>query len=125
MHLTAWVTLVALSIYVWTGMNAAAARVKHGVLAPRMDGPEEFTRRLRVQLNTLEQLPLFLAPLWMCAWFLGDAWAAGAGVLWCVGRVVYALTYYKDPTKRTFGFVTSLAASLLLMGGTVLGLLLN
>jgi len=125
MILTAWATLAALGVYFWTGVNAGRARIRHGVPAPMMDGPEEFLRCQRVQANTLEQLPLVLAPLWLCAWFLGDAWAAAGGLLWCLGRIAYALEYYRDPARREFGFVTGMLACALLIGGTVWGLLLR
>jgi glutathione S-transferase len=125
MQLTAWATLAALAVYLWTGVNAGRARVKYKVRAPSMDGPPEFQSRQRVQLNTLEQMPLLLAPLWMCAWFLGDGWAAAGGVLWCAGRIAYALAYYRDPAKRGPGYLISLAACGLLCGGTVVGLLMH
>jgi glutathione S-transferase len=125
MQLTAWATLAALVVYSWTGMNVGKARVKHGVKAPLMDGPLEFMSAYRVQANTLEQLALFLPVLWMCAAFLGDGWAAAGGALWCVGRVVYALAYYKDPSRRTLGFTLTFGASAVLAVGTVVGLLMH
>jgi glutathione S-transferase len=124
-ELTAWATLAILGVYFWTGANVVRARIKHKIHAPSMDGPLEFLSCLRVQANTLEQLPLVLAPLWLCAWFLGDPWAAAGGVLWCIGRIVYALGYYRDPARREAGFVIGMIASALLIGGTVLGLLLH
>jgi glutathione S-transferase len=125
MFFTAWATLAALGVYFWTGVNAGRARIRHGIPAPIMEGPEAFQRCQRVQANTLEQLPLLLVPLWMCAYYLGDVWAALGGVLWCLGRVAYALGYYRDPAKREVGFITGMFACALLIGGTVLGLLLR
>jgi glutathione S-transferase len=125
MNLTAWITLAALGVYAWTGFNAGAARVKFHVKAPSMDGPVGFQSAQRVQMNTLEQLPLLLAPLWMCALFLGDKWAAAGGALWCVGRIVYALGYYKDPAKREAGFIISIGACGLLIAGSCVGLVLR
>jgi glutathione S-transferase len=125
MVLTAWVTLAALAVYLWTGINVAMARVKYKVPAPAMDGPLGFQSAMRVQANTLEQLPVLLVPLWMCAHFLGDVWAAAAGLLWCVARVIYALGYYRDPAKRELGFVLGMVASGLLVLGTVIGLTLQ
>ena len=125
MNLTAWITLAVLGVYLWTGINAGAARVKYNVKAPSMDGPVAFQSAQRVQMNTLEQLPLLLAPLWLCALFLGDAWVAAGGALWCVGRIMYALGYYKDPAKREAGFVIGMAACGLLIAGTCVGLILR
>jgi glutathione S-transferase len=125
MNLTAWITLAALGVYGWTMSNAAAARGKYKVKAPSMDGPLPFQSAMRVQANTLEQLPLLLPPLWMCALFLGDKWAAAGGALWCIGRILYALAYYKDPSRRTLGFGIGMAACGLLIAGTCVGLLLH
>ena len=47
------------------------------------------------------------------------------GLVWCIGRVIYALAYYKDPAKRTAGFTIAVGASGLLMLGTAVGLLTN
>ena len=125
MKLTAWITLAALGVYAWTIFKAGAARVKYKVNAPSVDGPAGFQSALRVQMNTLEQLPLLLAPLWLCALFLGDKWAAAGGALWCVGRVMYALAYYQDPAKREAGFVIGIVACALLIAGACVGLVLR
>lgn len=125
MVFTAWAMLAVLGVYFWTGVMAGYARVKHGVLAPSMDGPAAFQHAQRVQMNTLEQLPLVLVPMWLCATYLGDVWAAAGGLLWCGGRIAYALGYYRDPARREAGFVIGMVASALLIGGTVVGLLMH
>ncbi len=125
MHLTAWATLAVLAVYFATFGIAAMARAKFKVPAPSMDGPVEFQSAHRVQMNTLEQLPLVLVPMWLCATFRGDAWAAAGGALWCVGRVLYALAYYQEPRRREFGFITGMVASAFLIVGTVVGLVMH
>jgi glutathione S-transferase len=125
MRMTAWATLAVLGVYCWTGVMAGWARGKYKVPAPRMDGPLPFQSAQRVQTNTLEQLPLVLAPLWLCATWLGDTWAAAGGLLWCVGRILYALGYYRDPSKREAGFIIGMLACGALVAGSVAGLLLH
>jgi glutathione S-transferase len=125
MYQTAWATLAILAVYFWTGFNAGRARNTYQVSAPSMEGPAPFQAAQRVQANTLEQLPLALVPLWLCAMYLGDTWAAVGGLAWCVGRVLYALGYYNAPPKREAGFIMGLLASLYLIGGTVWGLLIK
>lgn len=125
MYFTAWAALAVLGIYFWTWAEAARARMRYAVPAPSMDGPEAFLRRHRVQMNTLEQLPLVLAPLFLCGAWLGDLWAAAGGLLWCAGRVLYALGYYRDPAKREAGFILGMLACAALVGGAVVGLLLR
>ncbi len=78
---------------------------------------------MRVQVNTVEQIIVFLPALWMCAVLLGDRWAALGGAIWVLGRIIYALAYYRDPAKRSVGFMITLLATLGLIAGTALGLL--
>jgi glutathione S-transferase len=125
MYLSAWATLAVLGVYFWTGVMAGYARAKYKVPAPSMDGPPAFHSAQRVQANTLEQLPLVLVPLWLCAFYLNDAWAAAGGLLWCAGRIAYALGYYRDPARREIGFVLGMVASALLICGSAVGLLMH
>lgn len=125
MRYTAWATLAVLGVYFWTWGMAARARIQYRVPAPSMAGPEGFLRAHRVQMNTLEMLPLVLVPLWLCAIFLGDVWAAAGGLLWCIGRILYALGYYSDPAKRELGFVVGMLACAALIGATVFGLIMR
>jgi len=120
---TAWATLAALMLCLWTMYRVGKARAAHKVSAPAVDGPPEFLRVLRVQVNTIEQMTLFLPALWLCAWVLSDRWAAAAGAIWVTGRIVYALGYYREAAKRSAGFGLSLFATSALMLGTVVGLL--
>lgn len=125
MQWTAWITLAALLVYLWTAVNVSKARSKYKVPAPQMDGPLEFLCAVRVQANTVEQLVMFLPALWMCAYFLGDRWAALGGALWIVGRVVYALGYYQAPSKRGTGFGITMLGNFALMLGTAIGLFMR
>jgi glutathione S-transferase len=124
MKWTAWATVAVLLTYIWILANVAMARGKYKVVAPSIDGPIEFQRVYRVQINTVEQIVLFLPALWMCAYFFSDRWAAAGGIVWVVGRIVYALSYYKDPAKRELGFGISMAANVAVMAGTVIGLVI-
>jgi glutathione S-transferase len=125
MHWTAWATLAALIAYMWMLSNVGKARKKHQIPAPATDGPIEFQSVLRVQANTVEQMVIFFPALWMCAYFLGDRWAALGGAVWVIGRIVYALGYYKAPAKRAVGFGIAAFATLALLAGTALGLFLH
>ena len=120
LHWTALVSLAALVVYGWMLANAGRAREKYKVPAPSMDGPIEFQSAHRVQANTVEQMVLFFPALWLCAGTLGDSWAAVGGLIWVVGRIVYALAYYRDPKKRTLGFfITSFGSGSLLIGAGI------
>ncbi len=123
MQWTAWTTLAALAVYFWMLANVGKARGKFKIKAPSTDGPLEFQSVLRVQLNTVEQLIMFLPSLWMCAFYFSDRWAALGGAVWIIGRIAFALGYYKDPAKRSFGFGLTMLGTLGLMSATVAGLL--
>jgi glutathione S-transferase len=46
-------------------------------------------------------------------------------MLWCLGRVLYALGYYRDPAKRELGFILGMLACGALVAGSAIGLLLH
>lgn len=111
------VTLVALLVYVWMAARVAFARKKAGIHPPAMTGDPILERHIRVQANTLEWLVLFLPSLWLFAIYWSDLVAALLGVVWIVGRIVYALGYVADPGKRELGFgIQALATAVLLFG---------
>jgi len=111
------VTILALVVYFWMGLRVAGARRKTGIAAPAMTGDPLLERNVRVQANTLEWLPIFLPALWLFAIYWNDLVAAALGLVWIVGRILYALGYVADPGKRETGFlIQTLAAAILLFG---------
>lgn len=115
--LVAIVTCVALLVYFWMGLRVAGARSRSGIHAPQMTGDPILERHIRVQANTLEWLPIFLPTLWLFAFYWPEWIAAAVGVVWIVGRIVYALGYVADPKRREAGFfIQSLACAVLLFG---------
>ncbi len=120
MHPHSWVTIVtllALLAYVWMGVRVGGARKKSGIHAPAMTGDPELERHIRVQANTLEWLPIFLPSIWLFAIYWNDMVAAILGVIWIVGRVIYALGYAQAADKRELGFmIQALATAVLLFG---------
>ena len=113
--LTTLAILVALLVYFGLGAAVGAARGKFNVPAPLSTGHPEFDKRNRVHINTLEQLVIFVPAIVFAAPVLGDAITATLGLLWSVGRLVYARSYYADPGKRTFGFLLTLAPTFVLI----------
>ena len=117
MHYVAIVTVVALLQFFWFGWQVGVARGKYGIAAPATSGNEMFERVFRVHMNTLEQLVVFLPALWIFASFVSSLWAAILGAVFIVGRAIYAVTYVKDPKKRSAGFaLTALPELALLIG---------
>jgi uncharacterized membrane protein YecN with MAPEG domain len=117
MHYVAIVTVLALAEYLLLGALVARARVRYGVRAPASSGHEIFERHFRVQMNTLEQLIVFLPLLWVFAHYVNPLWAALGGVVFIVGRAVYARSYVRDPKSRSLGFGLTALPSLVFMIG--------
>lgn len=119
----AWVAIVAclaLAEYLVFTMMAGNARGTHGVPAPATTGNPEFERLFRVQANTVEQIVVFLPALWLFATYVSPPIAAGTGLVFIVGRALYARGYAEDPAKRGPGFLlTILANTVLLVGGLI------
>ncbi|MGB5948758.1 MAG: MAPEG family protein [Parvibaculum sp.] len=121
---TGLVTLLALFVYFWMALQVGRARGRHKVPAPAMSGPDELMRVIRVHENTLEGLVLFLPALWLFALTIGDLWAALVGVFYPIGRVVYALGYYKAAEKRELGFSIGIIATGILVVGDLIALVM-
>src|SRR6201984_3033318 len=116
-HFTALVTCLAIAFYFFTSIKVGKARATFGVKAPAMSGNPDFERVFRVQMNTLEWMPLFLPSLWLFAMYLGDASAAALGAIWILGRILYWHGYRQAANKRSMGFaVQALACFALWLG---------
>ena len=116
--LVAIVTLLALLVYFFMSLQVGQGRTKFGVVAPATTGNPDFERLYRVQMNTLEWLPLFLVSLWLfaVAWN-DDRISAAIGLVWIVGRVLYLTGYSKAAASRSLGFgIQALATGVLLFG---------
>jgi glutathione S-transferase len=62
-------------------------------------------------------MPIFLAPLWIFALSLSDFGATAVGLLWLLGRVVYAAGYGRAAEKRLPGlFIQSSPATCSFLG---------
>lgn len=113
------VTILALLTYFWMGLQVGRARGKSGISAPAMTGDPILERTIRVHYNTLEWLPIFLTSLWLFALYWNELVAAGVGVVWIVGRVLYAQGYVSDPAKRETGFLIQTVATAVLLFGAL------
>lgn len=113
--ITTLALVTALFIYFGLAVNVGRARAKWRVPAPASSGHPEFDKRYRVQMNTLEQLALFVPAVIVGAPVLGDAITAGLALLWSLGRIVFARLYYADPARRGPGFALTLTPSMILL----------
>lgn len=124
-YYTAISTLLAIAFYFVLATQVARARVRFNIRHPATTGDPHFERIFRAHLNTLEWMPTFLAPLWLCAIYLNDAAAAVIGLIWIGGRMWYFVGYSRAVEKRLPGFFIQSTACLLLFVGAIAGLVMH
>jgi len=118
-HFTALVTCLAILFYFFTSIRVAKARAASGIKAPAITGNPDFERVFRVQMNTLEWMPIFLPSLWLFAIYISDPIAAVLGLVWIAGRILYMTGYSQAAEKRGRGFGIQAAAAMILWAGAL------
>jgi len=114
------VTALALIQFTVFGFKVGGARGRFGVKAPATTGNDTFERFFRVQQNTMELLVVFVPGLYLFSHYFSPWIAAGLGVIYLIGREVYAASYVKDPAKRSAGYGLSfLPTAVLIVGGLI------
>ena len=115
MHYVELVILIALFQFFVFGALVGRARGTYGVSAPAITGHEMFERAYRVQMNTLELLVLLLPGIYLAATLWSPTYAAVAGAVYIVGRVVYWRAYMAEPKSRSLGFALSMGPILVML----------
>jgi glutathione S-transferase len=115
------VTALALLQFIFFGIKVAGARGRYGVKAPATTGNEIFERHFRVQQNTLEVLVVMIPGLYVFSRYFNPHWAAALGVVYLIGRQVYASSYVTDPARRGPGYGLTVLPLLILLVGSVGG----
>jgi glutathione S-transferase len=110
-----------LSFVVLTGK----ARGQSGLKAPAMIGHEGFERMYRVQMNTLENLVVFMPSLYLAARYWPAYLVAGLGAVYLIGRLIYWRAYVRDPAKRALGFMLSMVPTTALAVLALVGILME
>ena len=124
MKFVAIVAILNLANYVLVMLAVGRARQTYAVPAPQTNGPPEFERALRIQQNSVEQLIIFLPALALFARYVDGLVAAGLGVAYLVGRILYQRTYSRG-LNRGPGFLIGFLANIVLLGGALVGIVLN
>jgi glutathione S-transferase len=119
---TALVTCLSIALYFVTSIRVSKARAAFGIRAPAISGDPAFERVFRVQMNTLEWMPIFLPSLWLFAIYVSDPIAALLGLFWIVGRILYMTGYSQAAEKRRRGFGIQATAAIILWVGAVFGI---
>jgi uncharacterized membrane protein YecN with MAPEG domain len=115
----ALVTLLALLTYFWMATRVPRARIKCGIMAPAMTGDPLLERTIRAHYNTLEWLPIFLVSMWLFAIYWSELVAAGLGVVWIAARILYAVGYTADASRRGPGFLIQAVTTAVLLFGAL------
>ena len=123
MHWLALITILTVIMQFALIINVGLSRKKYGIQAPAVVGHPGFERAYRVQVNTIENVLIFLPALWLFAVYINNKSAVILGAIWLIGRLIYAITYQLDPKKRSLGFVLGAIATLILMLGALYGIL--
>ncbi|PCJ36281.1 MAG: hypothetical protein COA75_08620 [Cellvibrionales bacterium] len=116
------VVLTALIEYIVFILVVGATRGKYGVAAPATIGNAQWERLYRIQVNTAEQLVLFIPAIYGFAYYVNKPWAVGIGTVFLVGRVVYFFGYRKAGDKRLVGALLTAWPSYVLVVGALIGL---
>jgi len=111
----------ALLEYLWFAFAVGKAREKYAVKAPATTGNEIFERNFRVQMNTLEQLIIFIPSVLLFARYFDPRIAAAIGAVFVIGRAVYFRSYVRDPRTRSLGFGLSFVPMVTLLAGAAVG----
>jgi uncharacterized membrane protein YecN with MAPEG domain len=115
------VIALALLEFFLFGVAVARARATYRVMAPATAGHEVFERYFRVQMNTLEQLVIFVPSILMFGVYVNAWLAAALGLTFIIGRAVYFVGYVRAAEGRHIGFVLSAVPNLVLLGGGLAG----
>jgi uncharacterized MAPEG superfamily protein len=121
MELVSFVIALALLECFAFGVLVGQARGRFGVEAPAMTGHPDFERINRVHQNSLEQLVLFVPAIWIFASTVSPRIAAALGLVFVVGRAVYARGYMQEAKKRGTGMAISSVGLILLLLGAAIG----
>jgi glutathione S-transferase len=117
-HLVITLALLEFLLFAWA---VAQARVRYNVPAPATSGNADFERYFRVQMNTLEQLIIFIPSILLFARYINAHVAAALGALFIIGRAVYFQGYVKSAAGRHLGFNLSAIPNAALLLGAIIG----
>lgn len=124
MGLVAIVVALALLEYMVIVFLCGQARARHSIAAPATTGHLTFERYFRVQQNTVEQLVVFLPAIALFGSYVSAPIGAGLGLVFILGRALYARGYYQDPARRGPGFGLTILSNLVLTVGGLIGALI-
>ena len=112
---------LALAQFLFFCFAVGKARGTYKVAAPATTGNEMFERYFRVQMNTLELLVIFVPSMLIFGQYFGAYIAAALGIIYLIGRMIYFMSYVKDPKSRSMGYGLSALPVMILLVGAIIG----
>lgn len=116
-YYSAIVVLASMFLYFMVTFNVGRARKKYDIKAPATTGNEKFECVYRTQVNTMEQLVLFLPCFGLFSWYISDLGAMILGLVWVFARIMYARSYYRQSEARGKWFKLGMVMTILLWIG--------
>lgn len=113
---TSIVTILTIFLVIGFMFRTGLGRGKYKVNAPAMSGEKTWDKLFRIHANTVEQAVIFFPALWLAAVTAGDTIAAGIGAIWLLGRIIYYVSYLKDPKTRGPGMLMTFGSTAVLAG---------
>jgi glutathione S-transferase len=117
------VIALALVEFIVFSLAVANARTRYNVPAPATSGHPAFERTFRAQMNTLEQLIVFVPAIVIFAHYLNPYLAAALGAVFIIGRAVFFAGYVRAAGARHLGFNLSAIPNAALLLGAIFGAL--
>nr|NIP19010.1 MAPEG family protein [Xanthomonadales bacterium]NIX13796.1 MAPEG family protein [Xanthomonadales bacterium] len=77
-----------------------------------------------VQMNTLEQLIVFVPATFAFARYVSGSWVLLPGAVFIIGRLMYSSAYLKDPRTRAPGMIATMLANTVLVIAVLIKVLL-
>jgi hypothetical protein len=72
-------------------------------------------------MNTLELLVIFVPSMLLFGQYFGAYLATALGVIYLIGRMIYFMSYVKDPKSRSAGYGLSALPVIVLLVGAIVG----
>ncbi|NRB22744.1 MAPEG family protein [Shewanella sp.] len=123
MEISIVIILLALVQYLLLTLKVGKSREKYKVLSPKTVGDETWERMFRIQQNTLEQLVVFIPGMLIFSHYVSSLWVVLPGVLFLIGRQVFAIAYFNEPKSRTLGFALTFFSNVGLVVAGLIGVI--
>ena len=118
------IALAVIEYFVFAGL-VGRARAKYEIPAPAITGNPVFERYYRVHQNTLEQLMIFIPAIIIYGYYGNPAYAAGLGVFFLIGRIIYLRGYVADPAKRGLGMMIGFLPTMFMLIAGLIAAIMN